>query len=287
MSTYNSDRYGFRNQDSLWEKEIDVLAIGDSFMMGNCVSEGHNISEVFNKLSKYKMLNLGIPARGPLMELATLKEYFKEVKNPKYVFWFYYEGNDLINLKKEFQNKILVKYLEKNFSQKLPKKQKIIDDLFKESLLNEHEKNKFRLDKFIKLSKTNSLIVNLYNRENNLISEKNLKKEKEQLKNLKKVFIELNNFIEEKDLEIYLIYIPSFERYLIQDNNSNLFLKNDVINLINQFNFKLVDLDTELMSIQKDYSIYYPFKMNNHPNIEGYKLISEYLYFKFKKSINY
>jgi len=36
LITYTTDRFGFRNQDSAWDKNIDILLIGDSFTHGAC-----------------------------------------------------------------------------------------------------------------------------------------------------------------------------------------------------------------------------------------------------------
>ena len=66
--------------------------------------------------------------RDLLIEYAALKEYyFGKVKN---ILWFYYEGNDLVNLKSELSNNILNNYLDNDkFSQNLKDKTKIIDKL--------------------------------------------------------------------------------------------------------------------------------------------------------------
>ena len=48
---------------------------------------------------------------GPLIEYATLREYFNT--NVKKVLWVYFEGNDLANLKYEKKNNILVNYLNR------------------------------------------------------------------------------------------------------------------------------------------------------------------------------
>ena len=50
-STYNSDRYGFNNPDSEWDKKsIDFLLIGDSTTRGACVYESDTISGKIKKL---------------------------------------------------------------------------------------------------------------------------------------------------------------------------------------------------------------------------------------------
>ena len=112
---YFSDRYGFNNNDFVWDKKIEILLIGDSFTQGVCVNRKNNISSVIsNKLNK-NVLNLGYGGNGPLIEYATLKEYGSQYK-PK-VIWLYFEGNDLEELFDEINNPILRKYYNKNFSQ--------------------------------------------------------------------------------------------------------------------------------------------------------------------------
>ena len=121
-SIYQSDRYGFNNPDEEWDKdEIDFLLIGDSATHGACVNEPDTISGNLRKLNNNKngILNLGQGGNGPLIEYATLREYFPN-KKVKRVLWMYYAGNDLLDLMGEIRNQILVNYLkDENFSQNL------------------------------------------------------------------------------------------------------------------------------------------------------------------------
>ncbi len=72
-------------------------------------------------------LNLGIGGNGPLVMLATIREYAQIVK-PKVVLWFYFEGNDLADLGNERKNPVLSQYLTNNeFSQGLFNRQAEID----------------------------------------------------------------------------------------------------------------------------------------------------------------
>ena len=73
---------------------------------------------------------------GPLIELASLKEYSKNIK-VKNIFWVYFERNDLNDLKKEKKNKILIKYLDRNFSQNQKEKQSKIDNILKKNNIKE------------------------------------------------------------------------------------------------------------------------------------------------------
>ena len=48
--------------------------------------------------------------QGPLNTLATLKDYVPALK-PKFVLWFFYEGNDVSDLLYERQSPLLIRYL--------------------------------------------------------------------------------------------------------------------------------------------------------------------------------
>jgi hypothetical protein len=125
--TYASDEHGFRNPSGLWAAgALQVAALGDSFTHGMCVADGlpavDRIRRVFPRT-----LNLGISGDGPLLELATLKEYLPALK-PARVLWFYFEGNDLSSdLDVEKGNPILRGYLTDGFTQNLTSRQEEVD----------------------------------------------------------------------------------------------------------------------------------------------------------------
>jgi hypothetical protein len=123
--SYHTDDHGFYNPSPVWNAPVmDVMFIGDSFTNGLCVPEDqHFVAQVRNRVPK--TLNLGLSGHGPLLELATLQEYFDR-KPAKTVFWVYYEGNDLFRGAKASQpdlaqelegNPILRRYLDPAFRQ--------------------------------------------------------------------------------------------------------------------------------------------------------------------------
>ena len=124
--TYTSGKYGFNNPPFVWNAPISVVAVGDSFTQGWCVDADSNFVSLIRQ--RYPgTLNLGIEGNGPLVMLATLKEYAESVR-PKVVLWFYCEGNDLTDLSKERRSPLLRRYLETNeFSQHLSSRQDQID----------------------------------------------------------------------------------------------------------------------------------------------------------------
>lgn len=84
-----------------------------------------NITSTISREYK-KTINLGIAASGPLIELAILKEYMSQLR-PKRVLWFYFEANDLIELRTEVRNPTLMRYLKGDYRQNLIDKQSDVD----------------------------------------------------------------------------------------------------------------------------------------------------------------
>lgn len=118
FANFVTDQYGFRNEKSVWSNNVDIVAIGDSFTMGSCLDDDLSIVGQLRASGK-KVLNLGMGSNGPLLELASLKEFGLQAK-PKIILWNFFV-NDLFDLHHEKNNPILIKYLNENFSQNLKK----------------------------------------------------------------------------------------------------------------------------------------------------------------------
>jgi hypothetical protein len=136
---FESDELGFRNPLNIWDSEkIQVALIGDSFTHGNCVPEVDTIAGNIRK--KYPLtLTLGRSGNGPLTEYATLKEFLPSQK-PQFVFWIYYEGNDLTELETERKESFLKNYIDSSFSFGLKNHQSEVNDQLKDFIGKEIEK---------------------------------------------------------------------------------------------------------------------------------------------------
>lgn len=135
---YQSDRYGFNNDDRAYSASGPrILILGDSFAHGSCVPEGRDIGGRL-RAHGYNAINFAVRGNGPLLELAALVEYGRILK-PKIVLWVYYEGNDLRNLKEELESGFLKNYLNKKFYQRLPNRQDEIDSFWKDFIKIKYE----------------------------------------------------------------------------------------------------------------------------------------------------
>lgn len=272
-SIYKSDRYGFNNPDGEWDsEEIEYLLVGDSFTHGACVNRPDDISSVLRKLSDKSVLNLGYGGNGPLIEYATLREYLKP--NVKKVLWIYFEGNDLGDLNREIENKILKNYLTNlKFTQNLRAKQKKIDNLTRNTI----EKDYIKSFRFIKLTEVRKKIKNLLAQkkinitdENEIIVRNN--KIKEILKLAKDLTIKNNS-------KLYFIYLPNYYRYKNKQDNSNYSL---IKNIVTELEIPFIDVDSEVFQNEQNPLKLFPFSLNGHYNVEGYRKISKIIY-KFTK----
>ena len=87
MILYNSDRYGFRNSDNVYNSEIDLVLIGDSMTMGSCVENEDNFAGVLSKEGMINVVNLGFSNNNLFSKFASFKEYALKL-NPKEFYGF-------------------------------------------------------------------------------------------------------------------------------------------------------------------------------------------------------
>ena len=285
-STYQSDRYGFNNPNEQWDKlHFDFVLVGDSFTLGACVREKDTIAGQLR--NKTEVLNLGYGGNGPLLEYATLREYFKHIE-AKNVLWLYYES-DLQDFQLELSNKVLIKYLKNlNFTQDLINKQKEIDYIASNVLLQElknyQRKNNilFRFEEFnlkdVLLLKSIrhrlSWMFGINLSEINLIS---LKENKlDYLDEFSEVLVQANNLVTNNSSKFYFVYLPTYPgTYDGINNTQKLESYKKIINLVEKLNIPIIDLYKDLFSVHADSKSLFPGRIYGHYNEKGYRLIVE------------
>lgn len=274
-SIYKSDRYGFNNPDIVWDNDqIQWLLLGDSFVQGACVNQDQNFASQFRSLTNQNSINLGMAANGPLIELATLKEYSLDKKLDK-VLWFYFERNDLQDLKIEKTNKILMKYLDKSFSQNLLQKQIEINII---------------LNEFIQLAKKNFLEKKFIKNTENFLSIKKILRlqivrDKMALDRgfdfgvdptFKRILKIANQFVSNNGGKMYFIYLPDKERYIGENSKDNNYLKrSEVLKLVESLNVPIIDIHNDFFMKHPDPLDLFAHRIYGHYSPEGYHEIAK------------
>ena len=138
---YKTDRYGYRNPDSVWYvSQAMVAVLGDSFVRGLCVDNGSTFSSLMRNTLGGGGINLGTNGTGPLFSLAALREYGSLVR-PKVVIWTHTLDNDVPrDLEYERKSALLLRYMDSSFSQNLAERQELVNQLLRADVLARMQK---------------------------------------------------------------------------------------------------------------------------------------------------
>src|SRR5262249_52280764 len=82
-----------------------------------CVHSSENALAAIRS-SYPRTLNLGVSGAGPLFDLAVFREYVEPLQ-PEVTLWLYFSGNDADDLSYEARDPVLLRYLERRYSQHL------------------------------------------------------------------------------------------------------------------------------------------------------------------------
>ena len=89
------DSRGFRNDHEI--EKAAMVVLGDSFIEGILVSQPDLVSSKLRDNLHVEVTNLGQSGYGPQQELAVLRRFGLKL-TPKVVLWFFFEGNDLLDV---------------------------------------------------------------------------------------------------------------------------------------------------------------------------------------------
>jgi len=303
-SIYQSDRYGFNNPDSQWDKErIEYLLVGDSFAHGACVNRPNDIASVLRTLSNKDALNLGQAHTGPLKMYAMMREFLKP--NVKNILWVSYEGNDYEDLYLELKSKILKNYLNNlNFTQNLKMKQNLVDQVAREQIkLAERfikpESQKFEiLDNNQELDPNNknsttlpttAMGFKLNNTEKNSFESSLLKfikifKTRYLISNYhqnpypeySKILKLAKELAQKNKSNFYYVHIPEQGRFISNSLSNESYDK--IKKIVEELDIKFIDIYKDVLLKETNPLRLYPFETKHHFTVEGYKKIAEYIY---------
>ena len=283
FSSYLSDRYGFRNDNNIYDKKEEyIILIGDSYVHGAC-QDNESIIPGYLIKKNLNILNLGYSSTGPLFQYAILREY-ADLKRTKKIYYFFYSGNDIYNdFKREEKNYILKKYLsDKKFSQNLKNKQKFMNNIYEnanDELISELSeyikqdasvKNKFNC--FIRL-------CNLRSTSNPLFYNSRLNSN-ENYEGYFKILEEIKSYTESNGVEFIFVYVPNFYEFKFFSNLFYQFQYDKIMKYLIDKKITFIDIKKEIISSKVNYLTFYPNEKFGHYNKLGYQFISEQI-FKF------
>ena len=78
---------------------------------------------------------------------------------------------------------------------------------------------------------------------------------------------------------MYFVYLPNYNRYKKTYDNINY---NLVKNIVTELKIPFIDIHKEVFEIEQNPLKLFPFELNGHYNVYGYKKVAETIY-KFTK----
>ena len=274
--------YGFKNPNSIYEKPINSMLLGDSYAEGFCVTRREDIAGNLDAKG-FSTVNFGVAATGPLISLAIMREFGNFIK-PKNFIYLYFEGNDLDGLNWEKNDSNLIQYLNSEYN---------VD------YINNYDSIKY----FLSLSSKESMLIGKSKLELKEFKKSKLEIIKEhasdiiELQSLKNIFRYkiFNKERDEYDLDLFFsviekmnveskklnsnyifVYVPTWSRYFTKNTRkeASIKLKDKILSNLKSKKIKAIDL-SEFFKDTNNVEQYFPLGYLGHYNAAGYRKISE------------
>lgn len=274
---FDSDKWGLRNPALAHQNNpLDALIVGDSFSMGHCVD--NDIASLL-RLRGMNTVSVAYSGNGPLLELATLREYGSQL-SPKVVLWLYYEGNDLWDLGSEMKSSLLMSYLKPGFSQRLSDRQPQVDLLLERYI----ERKRVKKLKSTNWSAVARLLATRFLLKKSAIKLFGLDKRRMHsgidLVLFEKILIRAQIDISSWGGQMYFVYLPEWTRFAETGESKNLLrYRSDVLSLVSKLKIPTVDI-TEVLASAEDPKAYFPYGFRGHYTDEGYAILADQIYKK-------
>ena len=267
---YKSDDYGFNNPKGHWAlKPVDVALLGDSFTLGACVPTEKSFAALIGEAYP-ATLNLASGGNGPLIELATLREYLEDVR-PRIVVWVYYEGNDLDNLYDEWKSHLLRSYLNRGFRQGLAARQHDIDSELLAFVQEARETSIWteRLGQArdaVKLMNLRALAASALR-----LQGKNTMDSQQEIDHLRTVLSEAVTSVRSWGGSLYFVYLPTWKRYAHPKLAPS--EREAVLATVKDLGIHVIDIHRAFAK-EPDPLEFFPFRQAGHYNEKGNRLVA-------------
>lgn len=278
---FEADEHGFNNPAGIWpaarQSPVDILALGDSFTEGDCVVPPMNMLG-WLRATHPRTLNLGVMGNGPLLQLAGLVEYGPVVR-PRTVLWFFFEGNDLLDLQAESAAPMLRRYLDSDFRQNLPARQDEVDALLRpllEKAFNEAEARE--APRPLLRSIVDAMLLRHLRhalRADRVVSAEIVPEESVALAgidNLVRVLRRAQDVAERWDGRIVFVYLPMWTTVARRDQPTR--LRDAVLSAVRELGMATVDPYAAFLAQPEPQRTHFRFPAS-HYNEVGYRLVAE------------
>lgn len=288
---FKTDKYGFRENKDERYSYTDVVLIGDSFTMSNCINKPYDLKsqlEIVNSSNSY--LNLGIHGTQPWQQLAIAKKILNDTDFKKLV-WIFYEMNDYENPRNnnlETYNKMISD--KETLNESINATINLWSDFLSEPVI---EKDYLVEEKYLQKNSflTKLKIFFIYKTRGLSTLTKYFKTYPDLLdkESYNSTVNDMYKFAKNKKVkELYIYYIPSYIRlsYKKFDNHPQMIqlnnLKNNVKKIAENNNFIFIDGEKGFEKLKNKLSIFH-YELPTHFNEVGYKLMSEHMLRKIMK----
>jgi lysophospholipase L1-like esterase len=124
---------------------------------------------------------------------------------------------------------------------------------------------------FLRLNKSRTML-NSYLPKNRQQTTYNDKLTNLEITELKKLYLQTKELVEQNNSKFYFVYLPQFARYKTNYDDKNY---NMLKNMMNELKIPFIDIHTELLALEQNPLKLFPFESPGHYNVNGYKKIAE------------
>jgi hypothetical protein len=211
---------------------------------------------------------LGSGGNGPLLELASLKEFAAPLK-PRIVLWFYFE-NDLDNLEREKEYRLLLNYLKKDYHQNLVALQPEIDQSLKQFIAQAQMKAKEqdtdeKLLRFLLLTHVRRRLGLHFDADSD-------QDDQVDLALFEQILVAARETTHAWGGQLYFVYLPAWARFGHPDRADP--HRDQVLMLMNQLGIPVIDI-APIFATHSDPLVFFPSRRSGHYNEAGYQAVAE------------
>jgi hypothetical protein len=279
---YRSDSRGFNNPEAAWTAPVRIAALGDSFTQGYCVRSGSSFVDLIRQYDG-ATLNLGVAGDGPLLMLATLKEYVSPLE-PRIVLWFYFEGNDLVDLQVERKMALMRNYLRDDFRQPALARQADVDRAIMAEVPAISAKARKDIETrawntfvygsiaFLKLSALRDRLAPL-DESNPQLKAAAADFETANMAVFDDILRQAKARVQSWHGELYFVYLPEWARYT-KYSSWGKDKRDAVLRVVSGLGIPIIDIDPAFRASGDPLSLF-PFRSSGHYNEAGHKLVAD------------